>query len=377
MSDTAPSPVPPSRMRRWAPALVGLAFAGLGLGAAGVGLSQVEISVRPPEAPSDEADPLDLLRDDVRTVQLDLQRLSAGLGQNLEALAQGLDGNAEARHAERSDALAALDARLTAFAQREAEACRELAQLRQALAARPAAAPVPDGEAREPATEDTRPAPEETLVAEALQPEPPPATTPKRKRGLFSFKLAGGGPDFTHTQRYQVIGSLSRVGFDAKSTLHDFSGVTSKVEGTLTARLDRDDPQASAMIRAAAAVLKTGVDGRDEEMRKVLAVEEHPWIRFDLAGLTVSTSDPEARTYRGTAHGTFTIRGVTRELDVPVEISVDASRRLVVSGQATLELPDFGVEVPTVAGAISVEEQVKVWLSLRLRSLGDAGEKAQ
>lgn len=372
MSD-APAPAPPSRLRRWAPALVGLAFAGLGLGVAGVGLSQVEITVRPPEAPSDEADPLDLLRDDVSTVQLDIQRLSAGLGKNLETLAQGLDGNAEARHAERSDALAALDARLDALAEREAETRRELAQLRQALAARPAAAPVPG--ASEPATEDAPPELAETPVAEA--PEPPPAAKPERKRGLFSFKLAGGGPDFTRSQRYQVIGSLSRVGFDAKSTLHDFSGVTSKVEGTLTARLDRDDPQASAMIRAAAAVLKTGVDGRDEEMRKVLAVEEHPWIRFDLAGLTVSTSDPEARTYRGTAHGTFTIKGVTRELDVPVEISVDASRRLVVSGQATLELPDFGVEVPTVAGAISVEEQVKVWLSLRLRLLGDAGEKAQ
>jgi len=375
VSDAAPAT--PSRLRRWAPALVGLAFAGLGLGAAGVGLSQVEISVRPPEAPSDEADPLDLLRDDVSTVQLDIQRLSAGLGQNLETLAQGLDGNAEARHAEHTDALAALDARLSALAQREAETRRELAQLRQALASRPATAPAPDGAASDPAPDDAPDQPEETPVAEAPPPEPLPAAAPKRKRGLFSFKLAGGGPDFTRSQRYQVIGSLSRVGFDAKSTLHDFSGVTSKVEGTLTARLDRDDPQASAMIRAAAAVLKTGVDGRDEEMRKVLAVEEHPWIRFDLAGLTVSTSDPEAKTYRGTAHGTFTIKGVTRELDVPVEISVDASRRLEVSGQATLELPDYGVEVPSVAGAISVEEQVKVWLSLRLRLLGDAGAKAQ
>ena len=64
------SPVPPSRLKRWAPTLVGLAFAGVGLAATGVALSQVEISIRPPEAPTGEPDPVDLLRDDVATASL-------------------------------------------------------------------------------------------------------------------------------------------------------------------------------------------------------------------------------------------------------------------------------------------------------------------
>ncbi|MCA8921794.1 MAG: YceI family protein, partial [Planctomycetes bacterium] len=226
----------------------------------------------------------------------------------------------------------------------------------------------------EAAPEEPAGAPTEPAATPAPAEVPAP---PAPKRGLFSFKLAGGGPDFTHTQRYQVIGSLSRVGFDAKSTLHDFSGVTSKVEGTVVARLDQDDPHASATIRAAAATLKTGVDGRDEEMCKVLGAEEHPWIQFDLAGLVVTASDPEAKTYKGVGHGSFTIKGVTREVEVPVELSVDASRRLVASGEAKLNLLDFGLEVPSVAGAIKVEDEVKVWLSLRLRLLGDAEEGAR
>ena len=86
------SPVPPSRLKRWAPTLVGLAFAGVGLAATGVALSQVEISIRPPEAPTGEPAPVDLLRDDVATIQRDLQDLSGTLGQNLEVLAQGLEG---------------------------------------------------------------------------------------------------------------------------------------------------------------------------------------------------------------------------------------------------------------------------------------------
>ena len=59
---------------------------------------------------------------------------------------------------------------------------------------------------------------------------------------------------------------------------------------------------------------------------------------------------------------------------MPVRAEVDASRRLVLEGEVDLAMSAFGVEVPSVAGAIEVEDTVRVWLSLRLRSLGPAGQ---
>jgi len=375
---SAPAAPAPSRLVRWAPTLAGLALAGVGFGALGVAQSQVEITVRPPEAPAEGPDPLALLRDDVATLQADLSALSKGLGTNLEQLARGLDGASAERDDDQARQLAKLQQRLRtlerAGSTRAERLGRELAALRAELAKR-GAAPVASEEtplAQAPAPEPIpEPAPEPAEPEPAPEPaEPEPA--PKKKRGLFSFKLAGGGPDFAQRQRYQVIASLSRVGFDAKSTLHDFSGVTSKVRGWLTTRLTGDDAHARGHVEAEVAGLKTGVEGRDEEMLKRLEAKTHPKIVFELSRLEAKQSDAKARTYSGLAHGAFQIHGKRKEVTVPVQIEVDRSRRLVAKGEVGLKLTDFGIDPPSVAGAINMENEIKVWLSLRLRSLGQA-----
>lgn len=376
----APAAAPaPSRLVRWAPTLAGLALAGVGFGALGVAQSQVEITVRPPEAPAEGPDPLALLRDDVATLQADLSALSKGLGANLEQLARGLDGASAERDDEQAQQLAQLQQRLRTLERagntRAQRLAQQLAALRAELAQRGAApvaseeTPLAQAPAPEPIPEPApEPEPAEPAPAEPGEPEP----APKKKRGLFSFKLAGGGPDFSQRQRYQVIASLSRVGFDAKSTLHDFSGVTSKVRGWLTTRLTGDDAHARGHVEAEVAELKTGVDGRDEEMLKRLDAKTHPKIVFELSRLEAKQSDTKARTYSGLAHGAFRIHGKRKEVTVPVEIEVDRSRRLVAKGEVGLQLTDFGIEPPSVAGAINMENEIKVWLSLRLRSLGQA-----
>jgi len=380
MTDTPPVPAapPPSRLKRWLPTLLGLGLAAFGLGALGFAQSGLDIQVRPPQAPSEGPDPIALLRDDVATVQNDLGALSKGIGTNLEALGTALDTAAEERHSEQAASakalagrVARLESSLSTLSKEERRLRSEVAALRTALQRSPGQG----GPTTVPA-DDPAPAEPEPVAAATPEPAAPPAPAPKkkrRKRGLFSFKMAGGGPNFNERQRYTVIPSLSRVGFDAKSTLHDFSGVTSKVEGSFVGKLASSDPEAKGRIRAVVADLRTGVDGRDEEMRKVLAAEKHPHVQFDLTSLEVSESDAAARTSVAKGLGTFTIHGVSREVAVPLKISVDASKRLVLTGEATLDLTQFEVEVPDM-GAVGMEPKVKVWLSLRLRSLGKAGK---
>ncbi len=103
MSDTPELPRSDWRagLRRWLPTLLGLALAGAGVIAMGLAASGVRITVAPPETGRETVDPLDLLRDEVATIQDDVTRLGEGLGTNLEVLAEGLD----ARDAERSRAL--------------------------------------------------------------------------------------------------------------------------------------------------------------------------------------------------------------------------------------------------------------------------------
>jgi polyisoprenoid-binding protein YceI len=204
----------------------------------------------------------------------------------------------------------------------------------------------------------------------------PAANAPAATSGFLSFSLPSRSFSFAGPQRLRVLSSLSRVGFDAKSTLHDFSGVTSEVRGDVVADLADPHYPWSGEIRCQAASLRTGVDGRDESMREHLDTEHHSDIRFEVRSFRADPGDIDvpARTAHGTAVGMMTIRGETRELEMPVQISVDASQRVVVEGQAKLKLTDFGVPVPSQLGLISMEDEVAIWVSLRARSLGSVEE---
>jgi polyisoprenoid-binding protein YceI len=114
------------------------------------------------------------------------------------------------------------------------------------------------------------------------------------------------------------------------------------------------------------------VEDRDAGLRKRLETEVHPQIRFRILGFRLSPAgaDKAGRTVAGTAIGEMTIRGQTRELEMPLKISVDDSRRVVIDGETTIKLTDYGVEVPSELGVISMEDDVKIWIALRARSMG-------
>jgi len=324
------------------------------------------ITVAPPKEPSTEADPLALLRADQSALAEDVQQVDGHLGE----LARALE---EVRAADEADRARAEAARATAERERADRLERRLAALEARLAAGLVATPggtAASGSATAaqeplPAGGGAVAAPDSALAAQPA-PEPPAPTA----RGVFSFK-AGRGPDLDERQRFEVIAALSRVGFDAKSTMHDFTGVTSDVEGWVEVRLADPGRDGRALVTARAATLRTGVDGRDEEMRSRLEVERHPLVRFDLTGFELERLDRATTKLRGHALGTFTIHGVTRPVRVAVDVEVDPQRRLVVTGEARLNMSDHGVSPPNL-GVIVVEDEVKVWLSLRLRSLGKA-----
>ncbi|MGE0713742.1 MAG: YceI family protein [Planctomycetota bacterium] len=376
----------PGACARRLPVLVGAGIGGA-LGLVAIGLA-IGPRLMHEEAPPQGPDPMALLRDDVATLRADHDRLTRGIGEGFTALANHLDEGAAERAGERQAESEGLSAKLTALERSQAQLRRELGALQASLARveRAAAAAPVQTESSPPSSGPVAAAPPtpEPAPPEPATPEPParespaqeppaePAAPKRKKRALFGFRLAGGGPDFTQRQRYELIGSLSRVGFDAKSTLHDFSGVTSKVSGWFTARLDREDAEARGEVEAEAGDLRTGIDGRDEEMRKHLETQAHPKLRFELRSFVPSRVDAAAHELEGVVKGVLQIHGVDREVTVQVRAKVDESRRLEVHGEVPLKMSDFKVEVPSVAGAIKVEDGIKVWLALRLRCMGPA-----
>jgi polyisoprenoid-binding protein YceI len=333
-------------------------------------------------------DPLELLRADVAELRGDVAALTEGTGTQLEALHGALESSSDERQQVLSTEIARLEAQLTALQIRVDRSPGELESLRHGLERRLDLLTARIDDAAAAARTEVEPPPPADLAAETpvLPPpveipvvtDPTPARAepaPEKKKGFLSFKLPSQSFAFDQRQRLNIVASLSRVGFDAKSTLHDFSGVTQKLVGELRVNLARPADGVEGSIEVEASSLDTGLVDRDAEMRKVLDTAKHTRLRFEWTAFDVEALDATSMTLNGTARGKLTIKGTARDVAMPVHVSVDASKRVHVDGELSIKLSDFGVKPPSQLGVISVDDQVKVWVALQARSLGAVEDK--
>lgn len=326
------------------------------------------------------------LSDELTSLHQDVRALAQAMGDNLQALNDAWVELQDERTAALLKEVAALRnevGSLTVSSPSPSESeladlLRELTALRDALRASESPASVaqlalpsaPEVERPEVAAAESAPAPVAEEPPREAAPSPVSETPePARaKRSFLAFKLPSDDLRFDERRSWTVLPALSRVGFDAKTTLHDFTATTSALEGELEADLSRPDSTPRASVRVRAASLASGDEDRDEAMREHLAVVENPSLDFELTAFEPTEIDVEHRQATGRALGRMTVRGVTREVTMPVRLSLDEARRLCVEGEMTLDLTSYQVPVPNKLGLITMEKDVKVWISLRLRA---------
>lgn len=322
------------------------------------------------------------LADELAALHQDVRALAEAMGTNLQALHDGLLTHQD----ERADAIEFQVAALRDEAGSktvpfpsppESELAglrRELGALRETLAA--SAAPVPAGQlalSPEPVREAAPVPPEpsvDSVVRESASPpaEPEPAVPAAApKKSFLAFTLPSDDFRFDERRTWALLPALSRIGFDAKTTLHDFTATTSSLEGELEADLAHPAVAPQVRIRVQAASLVSGNAERDEVMHEHLAVADHPRLEFELTAFEPDALDTVLRTASGRARGRMTVRGVTQEVVMPVRLELDDARRLCVEGEMPLDLTRFQVPVPNKLGLIRMDETVRVWISLRFR----------
>ena len=341
-----------SKLLRWVVVLALVALVAGSFTALGVVRDRVHVTIEEEEI-ARGPDPIALLAADLAALRDDVHALGTGVAIQVRESSEALEASAGEREASLSASLA--------------EVRRELVSLRERVdrqrieqVSTPAAAVL---EHPAPPVEEPAPAPTSAAVPQA----------PAKKRFL-SFQLPSRSFVFGERQRFAVVPGLSRVGFDAKSTLHDFSGVTTAIEGQITADLGRPGEGCSGVVRVQAGTLDTGLEARDEAMREILEPTRFREIRFDWDAFEATRVDVAEEEIAGVARGRLTIHGNSRPVSMPVTVTVDASKRLTIDGQTSIRMSDFGVKPPSKLGLISVEDDATVWIALRARSLGPAPE---
>jgi len=361
-------------MKHWIRAGVVLAL--LAWSAAG-GLAWYELRRERPEDPRIEEARREaaMLRDRLEVVSADTVALAGATERGFEGLAAALEARAAADGAgvrDLASRLASLEGELARLSRAEAERAERLAAaLRDlpAVAAEVVLEPVP---VEEPVEVALAPEPE-VAVEPAVQPTAEPTAEPAAGRSFLAFKLPSQEQGFEGRRTYEVLADLSRVGFDAKSTLHDFTGTSSRVRGSVQVDLARPADGISGSIEIDASSLSTSNEARDEAMFEHLGVEHHPRIVFTPTGFSVGALDAAERTVEGSVRGRLSVHGVEREIEMQVRGHLDEARRLVIEGEMPLALPDYEVEVPSKLGLISMEKDVRVWIHLRARAkLGES-----
>jgi len=322
---------------------------------------------------SEQVDANALLADRIDSFSGDLDALVAALDANFALLASALeDGRAEdaVELARVRGRLAELEAALpAALHARETAGALDSTLLRlEALAAidssgRIAVRGTEDPVATSLATQSTEGATIETPPA--VEPETASAPT---KRGFLAFDLPSRDFHFEGKQSFEVLGDLSRVGFDAKSTLHDFSGVSNNVSGSFDVDLSRPQDGISGRITVRSESLTTDLEGRDEAMWEHIGKDEFPTFEFVPTSFVAARSDVQAMQLDGHITGRMTIHGVTQDVAMDVKAHVDESRRLVLEGEMPLLLSDYEVVIPGKLGMISTDDEVRIWIALRTRA---------
>jgi polyisoprenoid-binding protein YceI len=130
-------------------------------------------------------------------------------------------------------------------------------------------------------------------------------------------------------------GTLS---FDGHATVGDFVGLTSTVAGEMTGGSDLSTVR--GWVEAPVQTLKTGNDHRDRDLNKSMESDQYPNLRFELTG--VMPEVPVGDSVAVTLHGSFTIHGVSREVDLPGSVVLQPET-IRVHTQFPLNLKDYKI----------------------------------
>ena len=106
---------------------------------------------------------------------------------------------------------------------------------------------------------------------------------------------------------------------------------------------------------------------RDGAVQRSLDTRTHRTTVFTLAEpIDLGDGATEGEIVRATARGTLTVKGITREVEVPIEAQGIGDRILVV-GSLTIFFDDYDVTPPSAAAVLSVEDhgiiEFQLWFS--------------
>ena len=182
--------------------------------------------------------------------------------------------------------------------------------------------------------------------------------------------------------KYRALDS-SELWFDGTSTLHDFTCHANKIDATVvvsTSLLDgKSGETQKGQVTIPVKKIKNENDGLTKNMYKTLEPDKWPEINFALDMIKLSREAQKEEIINADIHGALTIKGETRDISMPVEITgLENADTLNVSGSYLLLLSDFEIKRPSFfLGTLKVGDEIDISFDLRFVRENDYKELTQ
>lgn len=160
-------------------------------------------------------------------------------------------------------------------------------------------------------------------------------------------------------KRYRLVAESSEVGFDGKSTMHDWTAKTKALTGSLVSGFPEFPNTSGGSVVVESAKLDSDSGMRDDEMRTRLNVKQYPELRFTLSNARPSNSGQPGSLE---LTGDFLIHGVSQSRALDAQVS-EKSGGLAVNGRLGFPMSSHGITAPDML-VVTVEDRIEVWFDL-------------
>lgn len=157
--------------------------------------------------------------------------------------------------------------------------------------------------------------------------------------------------------RWQVVSDRSAVKIEATSSIHPIHGEGKGLTGAIEAAVSDgrvDAAGASGRVELPMQSLASGNPLYDRELRRRVDVRRYPTAAVALAGVEGEGEDGSLRLSLE-----LTFHGVTRPFEERVSVELLDERTMVVEGDHTFDIRDYGIQPPRIL-TLKVNPEVAV-----------------
>ena len=159
--------------------------------------------------------------------------------------------------------------------------------------------------------------------------------------------------------------SNTSVSFSVESTWHTVHGVCTSVDGIVANTDARNTKTISVDVKIPVNKFDTESESRDENLRKVMAAEQFPFVHFKSTSFVSDCAQSKFQEIcHGTLGGEIGIREVAKPIELQVKITPD-SKTFNIEANTSLNWDEFGVEDPSILIA-KLDKKVDIKIKLVL-----------